>query len=84
MQRTHTYSLIKKGFTLIELLVVVTIIALLACFIWGISASPGSGDVPLFINYEWENYIIQKQQLEEQRRFNDLKEQEMRLQFQQK
>jgi prepilin-type N-terminal cleavage/methylation domain-containing protein len=70
-----------KGFTLIELLVVVTIVAIFASLVFGsISGCQRNDGEPLFYNTEYENMKANKQQAEEFKRANDLRERELQLQ----
>lgn len=74
----------KKGFTLIELLVVVSAIAIFAILIFGaIGGCQTHDDQPLFYNAEYENMKANKQQAEEFKRANDLRERELELQREQ-
>lgn len=70
-----------KGFTLIELLVVVTIVAIFASLVFGsIRGCQQTNGEPWFYNAEYENMKANKQQAEEFKRANDLRERELQLQ----
>lgn len=79
MQRIRKNTSV-KAFTLIELLVVVAIVAIFGALIFGGSGCQREDGQPFFINTEYENMKANRQQAEEFKRANDLRERELQLQ----
>lgn len=80
MQRIRKNTSV-KAFTLIELLVVITIVAIFGAMILGAFGGCHREDGnPIFINTEYENMKANRQQAEEFKRANDLRERELQLQ----